>query len=378
MKIAIVHDYLTALGGAERVVATLHEIYPSAPIFTLRYNEEKTRGAFKDCDIRVAKLSQTLLGRSTLLSLPFQPNAIESFSFTDYDVVISSSSAFSKGILTSPNTLHICYCHTPMRFAWDWTHQYARENNYHLGLKSIGYRLLTHYFRIWDQASANRVDYWIANSNNVANRLKKYYRVEAEVIYPPVDLLAEQSESNPNSTEINEPYYLIVSRLSPYKMIDLAIKAVSQTKEQLIIIGEGPDRQRLELLARRLDAPVKFLGYQSDVIISQYYQQARAFLFTGEDDFGITPVEAMSFGKPVIAYGQGGALESISEPETGLFFNEPTVEALLVAMVKFNELESSFSASQIKAQAEKFSADRFKQKISTLIDIQWRKFNAKG
>lgn len=213
-KIALVHDFLTALGGAERVLMALHEIYPDAPIYTLRYSEEKTRGRFKDCDVRVAPLGQSWLGQSAALSLPFLPNAIETLPLSEYDIVISSSAAYSKGVVTKPETLHICYCHTPMRYVWDWTHEYAKENGYDSGIKSIPHRLITHYLRLWDQASVPRVDRWVANSANVARRIQKYYHQKAEVIYPPAD---GKTISTSQESPVDEPYFFIVSRLSPYK-----------------------------------------------------------------------------------------------------------------------------------------------------------------
>jgi glycosyltransferase involved in cell wall biosynthesis len=374
LKIAIVHDYLTALGGGERVVAELRKIFPQAPIYTLRYSEEKTHGEFKGCDVRVAPLSKTLFGQSALLSMPFLPNAVETLPLSEYDIVISSSSAFSKGIITKPTTLHICYCHTPMRFVWDWTHEYARENGYESGVKSVFARLLLHYLRIWDQSSADRVDSWVANSRNVADRIKKYYKADATVIYPPVGV-PETGEVHEQPAD--EPYFLIVSRLSPYKKIDLAIEACAKEKQPLVVIGEGSDRERLESLAESLNAPVAFLGYQDDATIRQYYSHCRAFLFTGEDDFGMTPVEAMSFGKPVIAYSKGGALESVVEGKTGLFFEDASVESLRDAFKRFSDFEKDFKPETSKKQAEKFSVETFHKKILAHVEQEWKDFNAK-
>ncbi len=375
LKVAIVHDFLTALGGAERVTLALHQLFPQAPIYTLRYSEAKTRHQFAECDVRPAKLSQTLVGKSAMLSLPFLPNAIETFPLSEYDLVISSSSAYSKGVITRPDTLHICYCHTPMRYAWDWTHEYARENGYDKGLKSTFHRLITHYLRLWDQSSAKRVDRWLANSKNVAARIKKYYRSEATVIYPPVtiDHLDRESQS-----PTDEPYFFIVSRLSPYKKIDIAIEASARLQQPLVVIGEGNDQNRLEELAAQLKAPVAFLGFQDDAIVNQYFAHCRAFIFAGEDDFGITPVEAMSYGKPVIAYGRGGALETVIDQKTGLFFSEPTADSLTQALETFIDKESSFDPAVIKKQAERFSEDRFKEAMLSYIEKEWEIFQAKA
>lgn len=371
-NIALVHDFLTTLGGGERVLMALHELYPDAPVYTLKYDREGTDGRFDEWDIREAKVAKTWIGRSLKLSLPFLPNAIESFQLSEYDIVISSSSAFAKGVITKPTTLHIAYCHTPMRYVWDWTHEYAKENGYERGLKSVIVRLILHYLRIWDQTSAERVDAWIANSRNVADRIKKYYRKDAAVIYPPVDMpVTDKKYESPT----DGPYYLIVSRLSPYKKIDMAIEAAAELKEPLVIIGKGTDRDRLEALANELGAPVAFLGYQDDATIQQYYANCRAFLFPGEDDFGITPVEAMSYGKPVVAYGKGGVLETVVDGRTGILFNDARVDGLVGAMQAFINKESSFDPSAIKKQAEKFSTANFKKNMSEFVDEQWKRWH---
>lgn len=373
LKIALVHDFLTANGGAEKVLWALHEIFPAAPIYTLRYDEQKTHGQFSECNVIVAKLGQSFLGKRPMLALPFLPNAVETLPLSPYDLIISSSSAFSKGIITKPSTLHICYCHTPMRYVWDWTHEYAQENGYEKGVKSLFYRLITHYLRIWDQASAQRPDRWIANSRNVSRRIEKYYHKKADVIYPPVAVIHNEIDGSENPTD--EPYFLIVSRLSPYKKIDLAVTACARLKQPLVVIGEGRERDRLKALANQLSAPVAFLGYQNDKVIQQYYAHARAFIFAGEDDFGITPVEAMSYGKPVIAYGKGGVLETVINEKTGLFFNEPTVESLTDTLEIFIKIEDKFDRDLIILQAEKFSDKVFKEKIIEYTVGQWQKFS---
>lgn len=373
LKIAIVHDFMTTLGGGERVVTALHELFPHAPIYTLRYDEAGTAGLFKGWDIHVAKLGTTFIGQRPALAMPFLPNAVETLPLSEYDIVISSSSAFTKGVVTKPTTLHICYCHTPMRFVWDWSAEYAKENNYETGARSVFARLLTHYLRIWDQASAERVDAWVANSTNVAKRIKKYYRKDSTVIYPPVDAAVKVSDERPT----DEPYFLIVSRLSPYKKIDIAIEASARLQKPLVVIGKGGDRDRLERLAQDLNAPVAFLGFQDDATIQTYYAHCRAFLFPGEDDFGITPVEAMSYGKPVIAYGKGGVLETVIPDKTGIFFNEPTTASLTEAMETFLKKEDTFSVSDCKKQAEKFSKDVFQKMMLDYIEAQWKQFNEK-
>lgn len=372
LKIALVHDFLTSLGGAERVLMALHEIFPNAPIYTLAYDQQGTRHQFDGMDIREAKLAHTLVGRSRKLSLPFLPNAVDTLPLAEYDLVISSSSAFSKGVVTRPETLHICYCHTPMRYAWDWTHEYAKENGYDRGVKGFFYRLVMHYLRLWDWYSAERVDVWLANSKNVAHRIKKYYGKDAAVVYPPVETNYDR-EITTIPTDV--PYFLIISRLSPYKRVDLAIEACAQTNKRLVIIGDGPDRKRLEALAQSLHAPVVFLGYQSDASIHRYYDHCEAFIFAGEDDFGITPVEAMAHGKPVIAFGKGGALETVVDGKTGLFFTEPTAASLTDALIRFDKQQDSFDEKLIRRHAEKFSKEAFSEAILTTIESEWEKFS---
>lgn len=369
-RVALVHDFLTTLGGAERVLYALHRRFPEAPIYTLRYDERGTAGQFASAEIRPARLSRTFVGRSAHLSLPFQPNAIESFNLSEYDLVISSSAGFSKGVITRPETLHICYCHTPLRYLWDWTHEYAAENGYDHGLKSIAHRLVTHYLRLWDQASAERPDRWLANSANVAKRIAKYYHRSAQVLYPPVARL-ESEDPALHQSPSDQPYDLIVSRLSPYKRIDLAIEAAKRTKRPLVVIGQGSDRSRLENLAIQLKAPVAFLGYQDDQTIAQYYRYCQAFLFTGEDDFGLTPVEAMSFGKPVIAFGKGGALETVKDGISGLFFHEATVDSLVEALDRFEKDESRFEAERIRKEAERFSPEKFTDQLEAILEKEW-------
>ncbi len=373
-KVALVHDFLTSLGGAERVLMALHEMYPDAPIYTLAYDRAKTHWLFNGVDIREAKLAKSLIGRSRKLSLAFLPNAIDTLPLQDYDLVISSSSAFSKGVITRPETLHICYCHTPMRYAWDWTHEYAIENGFDRGAKSYFYRLIMHYLRLWDRSSAERVDVWIANSKNVATRIHKYYRKEATVIYPPVETEYDRKMSKNYE---QEPYFFIVSRLSPYKKIDLAIEACGRLNQKLIIIGDGPDRRRLEQLAKTLGANVEFLGFQTDYAIHRYYEECRAFIFAGEDDLGITPIEAMAHGKPVIAYAKGGVLETVIDKHTGVLFIELSVASLAEALRTFIKKEGSFKPEVLKQHAKQFSKDAFRNHMRTLIAEEWAKHQKK-
>lgn len=368
MKIAIVHEFLTKIGGAEKVLLELHKIYPDAPIYTLLYDEEGTDGKFVDCEIISSSLKKypSFIRRKTKLFLPKLAQAIEEFDFSEYDVVISSSNSFAHGILTKPSTLHICYCHSPMRYAWDWYHEYMKENNIGYGLKGLYIRNQLHKIRIWDKVASDRVDFWIANSKNVQDRIEKYYQKKSTVICPPVAV----DEIEP-SFNIPDDYYVIVSRLEPYKNIDLAIDAFNQSKRQLIIIGTGSDESRLRKLANK---NIEFLGWQSDGAVREYMRNAKAFIFTGEEDFGITPVESMACGRPVVALKRGGALETIIEGKTGIFFKNETPESLNEAIDKLELDYTDFAPANCRRQAENFSTQGFKKQITETIEGEYNKY----
>lgn len=358
LRIAIVHDFLNQYGGAERVLEALAEMFPEAPIYTLLYDPAKLHGKFKDADIRpsfLQKFPRFLKKRQRYL-LPFMPTAPETFNLRDFDLVISSSSAFAKGIIVKPKTIHVCYCHSPMRYAWDWNERYLAENN--LGPKRrIFARLLLNYIRMWDKVAADRVDFYIANSETTAKRIKKYYGLESKVVYPPTNIRSEIGP--PNGDRIpTKDYFLIVSRLSPYKKIEVAIEAMNKLNLPLVVIGDGSPKYKKYL--RKIAGPkTKFIGWQSDEKIRKYYSECRAFIFSGEDDFGITAVEAMSFGKPVIALKKGGATETVIEGETGEFFAEPVLEVLADAVRRFIAKENTYDPQKIRQQAEKFSKEKF-------------------
>jgi len=364
IKVALVHDFLNQYGGAERVLEALHEMFPEAPIFTLLYDKEKMRGKFKDADIRVSflrKFPKFLQKRHKWL-LPFMPTAPETFNLRDYDLVISSSSAFAKGIVVKPKTLHICYCHSPMRYVWDWNEKYLVEQGLRKTKRLFG-RMLLNYVRLWDQVASHRVDHFIANSKTTQARIKKYYRRDSVVVYPPVEIVEVKSTIGdlvPNS------YFLIVSRLAPYKKIEIAVEAMNKLNLPLVIVGEGSDKY-LKHLKKIAGPKTKFAGWKSDEELKKYYKQARAFLFPGEDDFGITPVEAMSQGTPVLALRKGGATETIIEGETGEFFDDPTIESLADGARRLMENEKEYDREKIKNQAGKFSKDIFAENMKKEI-----------
>lgn len=359
MRIALVHDYLVQYGGAERVLEVLCELFPKAPIFTLVYDKKIMRGAFEDRMIRTSFLQKIPLARSRHRLFPMlMPLAIEEFDLSKYQLVISTSNSYAKGVNTSSNSIHVCYCHTPMRYAWDDCHKYLREFSYPLILKKV-VPFAMNYIRLWDRISADRVNYYIANSDYVANRIKKYYRKDSLVIYPPVDI------SRFYISDSIDNYFLIVSRLLPYKRFDIAIDAFKELGIPLKVIGSGPDEKRLRRLAK--DAPnIEFLGRLSDEEIRDYYSRCQAFIFPSEEDFGIVPVEAMASGRPVIAYRVGGALETVREGITGIFFNEQTSESLKEAINKFKT--DQFNPQVIRNHAEKFNKENFKENMIKFLD----------
>jgi glycosyltransferase involved in cell wall biosynthesis len=406
MKVALLHDYLVRFGGAERVFLNLVRIFPKAEIFTLLYDRKKMGNYFPDTKIHTSFLQKfpKFWRKRQKYLLPFIPMAVETIDLREFDLVISSSSGFIKGIITRPKTIHICYCHSPMRFGWDAYTSYLKDQRKGL-LTNATIRLLMHYIRLWDRASAKRVDYFIANSKTTAQRIRKYYGHRSKIIYPPVSVEnnkgrtgrehflrqsgasghgSEQGEESERKLEqnsslgnfassknvpcqshsSNKDYFLIVSQLTPYKRIDLAIEAFNKLGLQLVIIGEGPEGRRLRKMARE---NIKFLGWQPDDTVKQYFQNCRAFIFAGEDDFGIAPVEAMSFGKPVLAYRKGGATETVLEGITGEFFDWPAPEALADGIRRMLLNFGNYSPLVIKKRAEKFSRERFERTIKEFI-----------
>jgi glycosyltransferase involved in cell wall biosynthesis len=356
MKIALVHDYINQYGGAERVLEAFMDMYPDAPVYTLISDLSKMPERFRQVDIRNSFIQSVPFSRKLYKHMiNLFPIAIEQFDLREFDVILSTSSAFAKGVLTNPNQLHISYCHTPMRYVWDLYHQYVKEDIKNPLFKFV-LPLLLHSIRNWDQLSSRRVDHFIANSLNVAKRIEKYYGRPSQVIYPPVNF-----DQYYKSDQIKD-YFLVVSRLLPYKRVDTVIEAFNQLKKPLIIIGDGYDRKRLESLA---GSNITFLGYQSDETIAKYYSECQAFIMAGEEDFGITPLEAQASGRPVIAYRMGGSLETVIEGQTGLFFNEQKPESLLHTIQQFSN--DQFDSDTIRNHALAFSTQRFKQEIAAFI-----------
>jgi glycosyltransferase involved in cell wall biosynthesis len=360
MKVALVHDYLTRFGGAERVLLELAQMFPEAPIYTFLYDEKKMSEWFAPERVRVSFLQKfpKFLKKRPKYLLPFLPVAPETFDLRDFDLVISSSSSFAKGVITRPKTLHINYCHNPARFLWDYNFEYLKEQKLGNG-RNILVKILLNYLRIWDRAAGRRVDCFIANSQSTARRIKKYYQQEVKIIYPPVKMAKDW-----HSVKSNGDYYLIVSQLTPYKKVDVAVEAFNKLGLPLVVIGEGPQKETLQKIAQK---NIKFLGWLDDAQTEKYYQNCRAFIFAGEDDFGIAPVEAMSFGKPVLALRAGGAEETILPGITGEFFETPLPEVLADGVRRLRENEEKFSSHVIRKWAERFSQQRFRREMMEFI-----------
>jgi len=356
-KVAIVHDWLTNLGGAERVVVTMKKAFPQADIYTSVYQPGSVPGLSGPVQTSFLQ-NWPLAKRKHQLYPTLRPLAFESFDFSDYDIVITSASAEAKGIITPTETLHVSYIHTPARYYWSHYDEYLRSPGF--GALNPLIRLLLPRFvgtrRKWDYAAAQRADIVLANSQEVQKRIKKYYKRDSIVLNPPVD----ESRFKVDKSESGD-YFLVVSRLIPYKRVDLAVRACTELGEQLIVVGTGPELKSLQKMA---GPTVKFVGALDDVATTKYYLGCKAFIFTAEEDFGITPVEAMAAGKPVISLGRAGAAETVVNGKTGVYFEKQTVLAVVGAIQAFTEM--TFSSEHIKKHAENYSEDKF---ISRLQDI---------
>lgn len=361
MKVAIVHDWLTIYGGAESIIRILHELFPDAPIYTSVYDADNMPDDFREMDIRTSFLQHMPFAKKKYTSyLQLMPKAFESFDLSAFDLVISSSTCCAKGVKTRKDALHICYCNTPMRYAWDFYDDYVADKNF-LARAYIG--MVMPGIRKWDFKSSDRVNSFIANSNNVAERIKRHYHRESHVIYPPV----RTEIFVPSGTD--EGFYLAVSRLVPYKRIDLLAETFTKLNKPLYIIGGGSEFEKIKALSGDC---VKLLGRLSDEEVLSYMQRCKAFLFPGEEDFGITPVEAQACGKPVIAFGKGGATETVIDGVTGVHFKEQTVESLSEAVVRFENTE--FDIDKITANAARFSETRFKKELYDYIMLEFERF----
>lgn len=370
LRVAVVHDWLPVYAGAERVLEQILKVYPHADIYSLiDLIPEGKRGFLQDKPVHTSFLQKWKWVRKRYRSfLPLMPLAIEQFDLSSYDLVISSSYAVAKGVITGPDQLHVCYCHSPMRYAWDLQHQYLQTAKLDKGIKSWMARMTLHYLRMWDALSQNRVDHFIANSEFIGRRIQKNYRRPSAVIHPPVAV-----EDFP-LCEKKEDYYVTVSRLVPYKMVGLVVEAFSRMPHlELRVVGEGPEFERIRAKA---GPNVKMLGYQSGAEVRKQMQEAKAFVFAGEEDFGIAAVEAQACGTPVVAYGKGGVCETVVDGKTGLFFPEQTPEAIIDAITEFEIGSHDFAPAKIREHAMQFSAARFRQEFAREVESRWQHFSS--
>lgn len=360
LKIAIVCDWLTVFAGAERVVFELHQLFPKAPIYTSLYDKKRSP-QFRNADIRESWMKYLPFARKFhRLYFPFMPKVFEGMDFSEYDIVISSSHSASKGIITKPNTLHISYCHSPMRYVWDQSHVYQKNYSAFSYLRFI-YSPILHKVRQWDRLAAERVDKFLANSDYISSRILKYYKKNSSTLYPPVDL------NKFNLYDGEREGFVAVGRLIPYKRFDLLIDVFNKLKLPLNIVGDGPLISNLQLKA---NSNIKFLGRVSDDDLRKLYGRSKALIFPQLEDFGIVPLEAMACGTPVIAFGKGGALETIKENESGLFFDEQTEESLTDALNRFQKIH--WKASIVASSVEKFSVPRFRSEFLHVLEATWK------
>jgi glycosyltransferase involved in cell wall biosynthesis len=356
MKVALVHDWMNQIGGAEDVLEVLAALYPEAPLFTSMYAPGKMPPHWQNWDIRTTFLDRMpFIHKKQQLYFPFYPMAFEQHDLRGYDLVISNKSGFCHGVITGPETVHICYCLTPTRYVWRY-HQYAEQEGLEWGARAVLQPFLA-WLRVWDRLAADRVDHFIAISQEVRRRIGKVYRREAAIIYPPVDV----NRFAPTSKI--EDYYLIVGRLVPYRRIDLLIAAFNKMARPLLIAGSGRDRARLETLA---GPTIQFLGYVPDADLPDLYAHCRAFVFPGEEDFGIAPIQAMAAGRPVIAYAAGGVLDTVIPGQTGVLFAEQTVDGIIQAVEEFDT--SRVDTAVIRRHAEQFDTSVFKTKMQAFVD----------
>lgn len=373
MKIAIIHDWLVVYTGAERVLEQILNIFPDADLFSLVcFLPEDVRDFIKNKHVKVSFIQDLPLANKKYRNyLPLMPLAVEQFDLSNYDLVISSSHAIAKGVITGPDQPHISYVHSPIRYAWDLQHQYLTEAGLKKGLKGWLAKWMLHKIRVWDVRTANGVDYFVANSHFIARRIYKVYKRDARVIYPPVDI------EKFGLFESKDDFYLTASRMVPYKKIDLIVETFTKMPERkrLVVVGDGPDYKKIESKAGK---NIELLGYQPFEVLRDLMQRAKAFVFAAEEDFGIVPVEAQACGTPVIAYGKGGVLETVVENKTGIFFKEQNTESLTKAIQNFEEKEGSFDPKEIRKNAERFNIERFRNDFRHFVELKIDEFFEKN
>lgn len=366
LKVAIVHDWLPLYGGAERVLEQMIKLLPQAQLYSLIESvPEEQRGFLQGRKVITSPVQNLPYGKTRYRAyFPLMPLFIEQFDLSRYDLVISSSYSFAKGVITGPHQLHLCYCHSPVRYAWDLQHQYLNQSGFASGIRSWFIRVTLHYIRMWDVRTSNGVDRFAANSSYVARRIEKVYQRKAEVIYPPI---ATEKFAISRS---REDYYVTVSRMVPYKRVDILLDAfAAMPTRQLKIIGGGPD---LESLRRQAPPNVTFLGHVPDEEVRRHLETARAFVFAAEEDFGIVSVEAQACGTPVIAYSRGGSAETVVDRVTGIHFHHQSGPAVVAAVEHFERCQ--FDPEVIRAHSEQFSSERFRRNFSQWMTRSYMDF----
>ena len=370
LEIAIVSDWLVTYAGAERVISEMLKVFPKSDLFAvIDFLSDESRQHFLGKHAQTTFIQKFPKAETKYRNyLPFMPLAIEQLDVSTYDVILSSSHAVAKGVLTGPDQLHISYVHSPIRYAWDLQHQYLRELGLTQGIKAVIVRWLLHKIRMWDYRTANGVDHFVANSKFIARRIKKVYGRDSDVIYPPVDTDRFTLREN------KDDFYFTASRMVPYKKIDLIVEAFAQMPDKkLVVVGDGPDMQKIKSKAT---SNIEILGYQSNQVMQDHMQRAKAFVFAAEEDFGITPVESQACGTPVIAFGKGGSretvLSNIDQNPTGVFFDQQNISSVIEA-VKFFEKNQDFYLPQIcRDNALRFSNQRFELEIEKYVRQKWQ------
>ncbi|EOY3995019.1 glycosyltransferase family 4 protein [Klebsiella aerogenes] len=373
INIGIVADWLVTYAGSEKVIKEFIDVFPSSELYSVvDFLSDSNRELFSGKKAKTTFIQKMPFAKSKYQKyLPLMPLAIEQLDMSGHDVILSSSHAVAKGILTGPDQLHISYVHSPIRYAWDLQHQYLRESGLSEGLKGFIAKYLLHKIRIWDYRTANGVDHFIANSKFISRRIHKVYGRSSDVIYPPVDV------NNFTLNENKDNYYFTASRLVPYKRIDLIVDAFNEMPEKkLVVVGDGSEMDKIKSKAK---GNIEILGYQPNNIMQKHMQNAKAFVFAAEEDFGITPVEAQACGTPVIAFGKGGVLETIipegNQNPTGVFFDKQEPGSIIESVNKYESMQDLFEPTECRRNAEKFSEERFRTEINTYIRDKWTKFN---
>ncbi|MGJ3248887.1 MAG: glycosyltransferase [Elainellaceae cyanobacterium] len=367
MRVAVVHEWLVNYAGSERVVEQILSLYPHAALYSLvNFLDDSSSDFIHHRSVQTSFIQNLPFAKRSFRSyLPLMPLAIEQLDVSGYDVVISSSHAVAKGVIPRADQLHISYVHTPIRYAWDLQHQYLHGAGLKRGIKGAIARLILHYLRLWDLASANRVDHFVANSHYVARRIWKTYRRKATVIYPPVAV----QRFNPHCQR--EKFYFVLARFVPYKQVELIVAAFVRLGLPLVVMGDGPDERKLRRLAA---SNIQFLSPQSEAIVASYMARCKAFVYAAEEDFGIAAVEAQAAGAPVIAFGKGGVTETVIPGKTGLFFLEQSVESLIESVKEFESGAHHFSPDYARQNAERFASERFRQEFSQFVEQKWIHF----